>query len=407
MSFILLCLLSFNLLRAQITDGNYHAPPSPPTLPAANTWFTDPTFGTRILRATSATFPGTNTTCNIQGPYGYWPTFNSNSTRVLLPCNTNLHYVLSFSPDAATPLVVTDSSTDRFGGRMQINAWWSRSDPDILWTIEYGATIHKYNAATQTWTVQDTVPEIDTGLYYLSHFFMANDDNTWIATVKEKTTGNGIGFIAGTFSPRTIIRYQTTSLLAELPQTQIDRTGTWAVLVYASPYAGKHQYVKLSDGTTVYPGGAGHRDVGPNEVYYNGTWIINPNIVKWAIGSSGQPTTLAANLIADDFSALGNSGAWLTVSQFGGSYASPCAHAICQVKTDGSGAIRQWAHNQSAGSLFTDEPYPAMSFDERFIAFQSNWGTEVGSGGRMDVFIIDTRSVTVRTGISGSKGARK
>jgi hypothetical protein len=109
-------------------------------------------------------------------------------------------------------------------------------------------------------------------------------------------------------------------------------------------------------------------------------------------------------MIADDFSALATSGTWLTTSQFEGSYAYPCAHAVCQVATDGSGSIIQWAHNQSAGSLFTDEPYPSQSYDNRFIAFQSNWGTEVAMGGRMDVYIIDAsvRSSGMATSMSGS-----
>jgi len=399
-----LTVLGFTVsLSAQIFNGNYYPPPSPPALPAANGWFTDPTYGTRILRATSATFPGVNTTCNIQGPYSYWPTLNSNSTRAMFPCSDK-YYFLSFNAAGATPLVVTDSSADRFSGRVQTNGWWSRTDPDTWWSIDYGNTIYKYNASTTAWVVQDTVTEVDSATYYLSNFFMANDDNTWIATIKEKSTGNGIGFIAGTFSPRTIIRQQTTGLLAELPQTQIDRTGVWAVLVYAAPYAGQQQYIKLSDGTTIFPAGSGHRDVGAASVYYNGTWITNPNVVKWAIGSSGQPTTLAANMIADDFSALATSGTWLTTSQFEGSYAYPCAHAVCQVATDGSGSIIQWAHNQSAGSLFTDEPYPSQSYDNRFIAFQSNWGTEVAMGGRMDVYIIDAsvRSSGMATSMSGS-----
>src|SRR5438477_13148756 len=58
--------------------GTYPVPPAPP-LPAAGGTIIDPTFGTTIMRLTDA-----NDGPDCINSYSYWPTFNVNSTRLLV-----------------------------------------------------------------------------------------------------------------------------------------------------------------------------------------------------------------------------------------------------------------------------------------------------------------------------------
>src|SRR5215213_8544915 len=63
------------------TDRGVYAEPALPTLPPAGGKFTDPVFGSEIMRATDASdgaAPGLGTF------YSHWPTFNSDSTMLLI-----------------------------------------------------------------------------------------------------------------------------------------------------------------------------------------------------------------------------------------------------------------------------------------------------------------------------------
>ncbi len=62
---------------------------------------------------------------------------------------------------------------------------------------------------------------------------------------------------------------------------------------------------------------------------------------------------------------------------------------LYQVATDGSLAVRRYAHHFS---VYDDDYYASpradISRDGRFAAFTSNWGV---AGGRKDVFILKLR----------------
>ena len=68
-----------------------------PTLPAGGGKFTDPDFGTEVMRLTGAN--DDSTFCST--PYSYWPAFNRDATRVLVQCNSAT-YFYAFDPNAFT-----------------------------------------------------------------------------------------------------------------------------------------------------------------------------------------------------------------------------------------------------------------------------------------------------------------
>src|SRR5690242_21919281 len=72
-------LLSTNAFaRIKHDYGTYPVPPAPP-LPAAGGTVIDPTFGTTILRLTD-----TNDGADCTNAYSCWPTFNLDSTRLMV-----------------------------------------------------------------------------------------------------------------------------------------------------------------------------------------------------------------------------------------------------------------------------------------------------------------------------------
>src|SRR5688572_31242169 len=85
-------------LAQGLTDRSVHAPPAL-TLPTAGGSYTDPIFGTKVLRVTDA---DDGTLC-IHA-YAYWPAFNTNNTRLLVSCDgVPLLYTFDPTTDTLTP----------------------------------------------------------------------------------------------------------------------------------------------------------------------------------------------------------------------------------------------------------------------------------------------------------------
>lgn len=88
--YLLLCMLSADQGLAQTvctpsikTDRGVYPEPPPVTLPPAGGTFCDPTFGTRIMRVTDET-PVSSVPAGARTSYSFWPTFNSNNTKILV-----------------------------------------------------------------------------------------------------------------------------------------------------------------------------------------------------------------------------------------------------------------------------------------------------------------------------------
>jgi hypothetical protein len=367
---------------AQLTDMTVRTPP-PAVARTAGQWYRDPTFGTRMIRVTDESWAAGR--CNIGSAYGFYPTFNADSTRALISCETgsgSKDYIVSFAPDASPSFTVTDSTTTRWNGARNGNAWWHRSNPDLLYFFNYGATLSAYNAATKTVTPVHTYGEIGPD-YVTDHFIMANDSNRWGATLVHKSSGP-VGCIVGQISPPAILHAVNDGMDGEC---QLDRAGLWI----ARAISGKTECIRISDGSTL-PCGAGHRDVGPGALLY-GYWYDVPTIRKWQFGAF-SPLTLYTGLMADDYSWLATDPTWAVLSHSGSSGCGMFAGCkeIYSIRTDSTPGVIRWAHHQSAyDGSYMDEAYASQSYDGRFIAFQSNSGKRITDGGRTDVYVIDAR----------------
>src|SRR5262244_867779 len=86
---------------AGITDYSSHKQPSL-TLPAAGGSYTDPVFGTKVIRVTDSSYGA-----HCYHAYSYWPAFNYNDTRLLLGCDDK---ALLFKFDPSTDTVKPDGT---------------------------------------------------------------------------------------------------------------------------------------------------------------------------------------------------------------------------------------------------------------------------------------------------------
>ncbi|MBA3242125.1 MAG: hypothetical protein H0T60_12930, partial [Acidobacteria bacterium] len=115
-------------------DRRVYAEPPLPRLPAAGGKLIDPTFGTEIMRVTDERDGKLNGNF-----YPHWPTFNADSTRLLVKRHEAGDAVYEFDPDRfqlgrSRPLPRLPDN----GVLITEGAIWSGSDPDTL----YGGTFN-------------------------------------------------------------------------------------------------------------------------------------------------------------------------------------------------------------------------------------------------------------------------
>ena len=167
-----------SLSTAQLSPSTYAAytgidsrpRPSPaPQLGPANSIFLDPTFGSRILRATdSHTLSGRSLIPEDAGTFRTW---NANSTAFKLLTSDGYSYWVDFDPVGI-----------HAGGLHQIkfdSHWeWSAVDADSIYLLN-GSQLSRYNIPTQSMTNLGATPNGDRLAY---HVAVVGHDN-WICSV--------------------------------------------------------------------------------------------------------------------------------------------------------------------------------------------------------------------------------
>src|SRR5947209_2478386 len=205
------------------TDLGVYPEPAPPALPRAGGKFLDPTFGTELMRVTDETGGG-----NAGTAYSYWPTFNCNSTRILVQRDGNTSGELyDFDPESFT-----------LGAKQQIpllpnkrplrgeDAIWSSHDPDVLYGhTDYGAQIWAYNVRTQAFTlVGDLATRLLPGGSSIFQMSKSDDDDVFAATVRAGDPSWAfLGYIAYRASTNTVLQQDATVI----DECQVDKTGRW------------------------------------------------------------------------------------------------------------------------------------------------------------------------------------
>jgi hypothetical protein len=137
-------------IAADKTDRRVYPEPPLPRLPSAGGKITDPVFNTEIMRVTDERDGRSSGTY-----YAYWPTFNSNSTRLLVKKDGGDAALYEFDPQsfrlgASKPFPRLPDG----GSLITEGAIWSASDPNVLYGVESGKPrLWALKVATRTFTL--------------------------------------------------------------------------------------------------------------------------------------------------------------------------------------------------------------------------------------------------------------
>jgi hypothetical protein len=361
---------------------------------------TDPNFpGVQILRVTDPTDSTTADGCKNE--YSYFPSMNSNSTRILVICD-GTNYIQDFDPTTLTLvgpkyLAVTGSSPS--------SIVWSPVNPDILVYFS-GPKLFWKNVATGASGVErDFTAELGAGNQIWG--VTRSEDNDWYAFIKATgdptVDANKLGYIVWRRSTNAIwanINFQP------LHAVKIDRTGRYLDIIKggSTPVGQVGVWIMdivtgsvtsiTNDTTQKMPG---HYDPGSANLAATGDCC---NVLTSRTLNTAQniqnPTTIigwqsewfncrGVGARGAHLSMLADNQSWALVSTYDDTGVYPCSpgtptwlreqNEIFQVATDGSQRVRRITHHHSYYSNYSywDLPKANISKDGRFVVWTSRW----------------------------------
>lgn len=395
------------------TDGGTYREPLLPVLPKSGCKFFDPTFGTELMRVTDEEDGPSNSTY-----YSYWPTFNSNNTRLLVR-HSNSASIYNFDPQAFTldPTSKREVPAPSVGvGLLSQGAIWSSNEPNILYGISSASKLWELDTEAMAYSpVRDFTGDLGAN-EWLDQMSKSDDNRLFAFSIKTLVPVNGedeveeVGYIIYDREAGQILRKEyalgrdTVSgkdYLNNLDEVQLDKSGTYLVIATSTSgfvlvISGSSPPVEITNLPT------GHSDVGTGTLvgYYSVAAnkllkrsLATPNdtpVELLNMGDYQQNVTLSLRGTDESWSLVGFNDGYTPLSGQGKFH-----RELILVKNDGSGQIRRIAHHRSIfafgpGNGQTDYwaiPHANMSRDGRFVAFSSNWGAPQGINSRVDLFI--------------------
>lgn len=414
--------------------------PPPPALQGANTVFTDPTFGSEILRVTDANSNGGESF--IPTDAGNLRTFNANNTAIKLTGPHGDGWWMEFNP--STFRVGDGSSNPRphpipsqYGATWQ----WSVTNPDIIYILA-GNQIAAYNKSTgavmnlggpstgepvaymaavigqdnwvcaaagvgqqNTWTklfcLQPSNPSqskfVDIGNHTVNGAYVS--DPNWPnpgVGIHGLTGGSGDHWIAITFHGQNwggngdaIFNLQTNTW------QQVKGQGGGGDI-----YWGGH----VSMGNGIYANGGGN--VAGNDsrgiVLRNADNTMDASQYRF-VGQPSAPYNAWCDAEHNSWhNSVTNPMAPIFQSRYGPAFSScplTWTGEILGIATDGSNTVYRFAHNHADGSgCYYGQAFAQVSNDGNWLLFSSVWGGTLGSdaafgcSSRIDTFMIRLNS---------------
>jgi hypothetical protein len=394
------------------TDRTPHARPTPLVLGPAGFTFTDPTFGTRMLRvsdekANNGQSVHVASNSNLSG-------WNADGTRFYVTGSGGNVLVYAFDRSAFTatllPVKVPNSN---------VEPCFSYGDPDLLWCVS-GTNLHQvltFSLSTGKKTVvtdlEQRFPSVAWAGTYVGSFQVVDHDQ-WFAIFG----GSGQDQHTLAYHGGRDVVMDTKPLGWKLHAGALARDGRYLLLfptgadLRANPSLSQVQTWDTQTGALVpmakSPGGHGSLGFGVyiNQDSYELAWdaaqwlrrdLATPDVVKSLIPDVQRPKeTYLADHQSWRANTTGNAIPVVSSTYRGtppaGAPAEPWRawdEEIIAIVPDGSGRVHRFCHHQSTygtGSDFWDQPIVTVDPTGKFAVFTSNWGKTVGAG-RQDVFL--------------------
>lgn len=414
-----------------ITDLMFRRQPAPPALGPAGSVFTDPTFGTNILRVTDAATLPSDPGSSFRTPWGsYEVNWNADTTMFWVHAKPGV-IVFRFDAQALKATPVTDSA----GRTLVLPGFgpFSFRRPNIIY-LGLGLTVVEYdlntNGSSTVFDAAAAAPDAPEGADTPS----VSDDESRIAVAFGGSRGT-YRYVA--VRDRIADRYHVLdakdSLIDGAAANQLigygifsaylDRTGRFVIMAKGQGHTGSDWLVWDVDTGRAYDIEAAWsgRDaagfgVRVNQSGFEGGYPKFYEEQAWAIRPLEEERINEFSYLLDE-NRLPFPHQFITVGQHSWNNARPDAlvpvigtitrntrynwfpwrlwdNEIIGVPADGSREVYRFAHHYSTydGTDPDDLPRGNVSQDGRFFAFTSNWagtlGADPGGGMRHDVFVV-------------------
>lgn len=377
-----------------LTDTTVRTEPALPTYPAAGGKYTDAVFGTQILRVTDAVNePDVGSEKGANVAYSYWPSLNSNNTRIQFRVRAGYSRARFYTFD---PITFTSSATGTLlssppAGLQEYGLVWDSNEPDII----YGPgnyVLSRINVADNTSSTLKSFSGRGHSGGYITQISKSGDDNCFAGSYETGGTPNG--YWVWKRDTDTVLLENTSK--ASLDEVQIDKTCAYLTIKIVGGNAEVWDLgTGLQVGSTLTGNTAfNHSDTG------DATAVTHrPANTSLGYRSLATPTTITDLLPCltngwsyttrqDHFSMTATNQLWMVASRYksdGSGVTAAFDNEIVQVATDGSCRVRRIAHHRSIATNYESQPKANSSMDGQFVVFTSNMGN---STGRRDVFVV-------------------
>lgn len=391
----LLLMLTTQLLSAQIiSDMGIYPPPVPLALPAAGGSFTDPTFGTDILRVTDET-DGTE---NEHG-YSYWQCFNADNSIVYVYSVNGIKTLYDLDTAALTISNKRSAFPTLIDGESPLgeDQIWDAENKNIIYCHTY-KNIVAYNVSDNTYSIIKNLDGYIPNNEYVYQMSMSDDATKFAFSRKRLTDYNVSGYLVYDVTNDSVYSITET----HIDEVQLNKAGTYLWVKTDKQGAGEiqSQIINLAtwekeeltdNGPDFAPG---HGDVGLDFIIGADNWENRLLYRKF-----DNPHTFYSvwNFEGDwsqdvHISQLATNEQWVLISCYiaatGYPFSGLIENEILQVSTDGLMSVRRLCHHQSdylgSGSNYWASPRASISRNGQFVIFTSNWGNT----DRTDVFIM-------------------
>jgi hypothetical protein len=349
--------------------------------------------------------------------YPHWPTFNADSTRLLIRKGETGDAVLKRFDPARFELVgaaeALPGSLPGGGGPSWESSVWSRTDPRVIYTFasyfDGGMKLYAFDVVSRRFTLLKDFTRLGGARDYLAQMSVGGADDVFAFSQRRSGSDSPAFYLVWRRSTDEVLRHEATR--GEVDEVRLDKGGQFLSIGMSTPIVAgsvRARYLRLATGAeqtsrfTPEDSPPGHGDLGTGIMAGFDRWAGGINVRRlddvrrWKTvfrftneaGKVDWTQDFHGSLLADDEG-------WLTV----GTYDDPAITTlpdygvfedeIMQISLDGSGRVRRICHtrtrvdNKSNATGYWAMPKPTVSKDGRFIAFTSNWE---GSG-RYDLFI--------------------
>lgn len=377
-----------------MTDTGVHTEPTLPTLGAAGSKFTDPTFGTEILRVTDATNqPDVGGEKGATVAYSYWPSLNCNNTRIQFRTTSGYTRAAFYTFDPVNFTCGASGSVMASppAGLQEYGLVWDHDNPDLIYGPGQYVLFQRNVSSNANTTLKSFSGRGHTGGYITQ--ITKSDDNDVFAGSYE-TGGTPNGYWVWRRSTDTVLLENISK--ASLDEVQIDKSGVYLTIKLVD---GTAEVWDVSTGLQVGSAltgndGFNHSDTGVGTAFTHRP--VNTSVGYRSLATPTTITDLLPGMTApwsystrqDHFSMRADNNLWALASRYrsnGAGVVNAFDNEIVQLATDGSGRVRRICHHRSIATNYESQPKANISLDGQFVCFSSNWGN---AAGRRDVFVV-------------------